>query len=142
MAHAAALGGMAYGTESAGAAHAMSQSAGGVHDCAHGALTARLLGPVCEFNAMADPVRYARIAQALGLETAGLDPLAAALAGAAEVGRLTEVVGIPALSELGFSADEIPLLARMAFDDPQTIGNPRELDVADYEAIYEAAFAS
>ena len=41
MAHAATLGGMAYGTESAGAAHAMSQSAGGVHDCPHGALTAR-----------------------------------------------------------------------------------------------------
>ena len=33
MAHAAMLGGLAYGTESAGAAHAMSQSAGGVHDC-------------------------------------------------------------------------------------------------------------
>ena len=46
MAHAAMLGGMAYGTESAGAAHAMSQSAGGVHDCPHGALTARVLGPV------------------------------------------------------------------------------------------------
>ena len=76
------------------------------------------------------------------LETAGLDPLAAALAGAAEVGRLTELVGIPTLSELGFSADEIPMLARMAFDDPQTIGNPRELGVADYEVIYEAAFAS
>jgi choline dehydrogenase len=142
MSHAAALGGMAYGTESAGAAHAMSQSAGGVHDCAHGALTARLLGPVCEFNAMADPVRYARIAQALGLQTAGLDPLAAALAGATEVRRLTELVGIPTLRELGFSTEEIPMLARMAFEDPQTIGNPRELDVADYEGIYEASFAS
>jgi choline dehydrogenase len=53
MAHAATLGGMAYGTESAGAAHAMSQSAGGVHDCPHGALTARVLGPVCEYNAPA-----------------------------------------------------------------------------------------
>ena len=91
---------------------------------------------------MADPVRYARIAQGLGVEIAGLDPLAAALAGAAEVGRLAELVGIPTLSELGFSTDEIPMLARMAFDDPQTIGNPRELDVADYEVIYEAAFAS
>ena len=55
MAHAATLGGMAYGTESAGAAHAMSQSAGGVHDCPHGALTARVLGPVMEYNAPADP---------------------------------------------------------------------------------------
>src|SRR6266513_2210294 len=38
----AMLAGMAYGTDSAGAAHAMSQSAGGVHDVPHGDLTGRL----------------------------------------------------------------------------------------------------
>jgi len=76
MAHAATLGGMAYGTESAGAAHAMSQSAGGVHDCPHGALTARVLGPVCEFNAPALPERYARIAVGMGGEpSASLPPV-------------------------------------------------------------------
>src|SRR5437763_375101 len=49
MSMAAMLGALAYGTESAGAAHAMSQSAGGVHDVPHGALTARVLGPVMEY---------------------------------------------------------------------------------------------
>ena len=141
MAHAATLGGMAYGTESAGAAHAMSQSAGGVHDCSHGALTARLLGPVCAFNAPASPERYARLARGLGAEVSGLDPLEAALAGVGELERLTDAVGIPPLTELGFSETEIPMLARIAFEDPQTIGNPRELSVADYEDIYRAAFA-
>jgi choline dehydrogenase len=141
MAHAATLGGMAYGTESAGAAHAMSQSAGGVHDCPHGALTARVLGPVCEFNAPADPERYARIAQGLGVDTSGLHPLEAGMAGVEEVYRLTDDVGIPSMEELGFSEDEIPMLARIAFEDPQTIGNPREVTVADYEEIYRNAFS-
>jgi len=141
MAHAATLGGMAYGTESAGAAHAMSQSAGGVHDCPHGALTARVLGPVCEYNAPADPARYARIAQGLGVDTFGLAPLEAALAGVEELYRLTDDVGIPTMAELGFSEDEIPLLARIAFEDPQTIGNPREVEMADYEDIYRNAFS-
>ena len=140
MAHAALLGGMAYGTESAGAAHAMSQSAGGVHDCPHGALTARVLGPVCEYNVPAAPERYARIAQALGVETHGLDALEAARRGVAEVGRLTDDVGIPSMEELGFSVDEIPMLARIAFEDPQTHGNAREVDTAAYEEIYRAAF--
>ena len=131
MAHAATLGGMAYGTESAGAAHAMSQSAGGVHDCPHGALTARVLGPVCEFNAPADPERYARIAQALGVDTSGLATLDAAHTREWRRSyRLTDDVGIPTMVELGFSEDEIPMLARIAFEDPQTIGNPREVDVA------------
>lgn len=141
MAHAATFGGLAYGTESAGAAHAMSQSAGGVHDCAHGALTARVLGPVCEYNAPAAPERYARIAQALGADVRGLDPLEAAQTGIEELYRLTEDVGIPTMRELGFSENEIPLLARIAFEDPQTVGNPREVTVADYEEIYHNAFA-
>lgn len=141
MAHAATLGGMAYGTESAGAAHAMSQSAGGVHDCPHGALTARVLGPVCEYNAPADPERYARIAQGLGVDTSGLAPLDAARAGVEELYRLTDDVGIPTMEELGFSEDEIPMLARIAFEDPQTMGNPREVEVADYDEIYRNAFS-
>src|ERR687887_1252946 len=141
MAHAATLGGLAYGTESAGAAHAMSQSAGGVHECPHGALTARVLGPVCEYNAPAAPERYARIAQGLGVDVRGVPSLDAALLGAEEVYRLTEDVGIPTMEELGFSEEEIPMLARIAFDDPQTIGNPRPVDAAGYEEIYRNAFA-
>jgi choline dehydrogenase len=141
MAHGATFGGMAYGTESAGAAHAMSQSAGGVHECPHGALTARVLGPVCEYNASAAPERYARIAQALGVNTVGLEPLEAAQAGIEELYRLTEDVGIPTMEELGFSEDEIPMLARIAYEDPQTIGNPREVGVSDYEEIYTNAFS-
>ena len=141
MAHAATLGGLAYGTESAGAAHAMSQSAGGVHECPHGALTARVLGPVCEYNAPAAPELYARIAQGLGVDVHGLSPLEAALVGVEEVYRLTDDVGIPGLEELGFSEDEIPMLARIAYEDPQTIGNPREVDAAGYEEIYRNSFA-
>jgi choline dehydrogenase len=141
VAHGATFGGMAYGTESAGAAHAMSQSAGGVHDCPHGALTARVLGPVCEFNAPAVPERYARIAQALGADVYGLEPLEAARAGIEELYHLTEDVGIPTMEELGFSEEEIPMLARIAYEDPQTIGNPREVTVADYEEIYRNAFS-
>ena len=142
MAHAATLGGMAYGTESAGAAHAMSQSAGGVHDCPHGALTARLLGPVCEFNASASPERYARIALGLGVDVSSLSPVEAGLAGAQEITRLADAVGIPSMSELGFARDEIPMLAHIAFEDPQTQGNPREITApAEYEEIYRAVFA-
>ena len=141
MAHAATLGGMSYGTESAGAAHAMSQSAGGVHDCPHGALTARVLGPVCEFNVPAAPERYARIALALGVDTAGMAIDQAAYAGVEALERLVDDVGIPTMAELGFSEDEIPMLARIAYDDPQTLGNPRVLTVAVYEEIYRKAFA-
>src|SRR4029077_11970891 len=99
------------------------------------------LGPVCEFNVPADPGRYARIAQGLGVDISGLGATAAAAAGVEELYRLTDDVGIPTMAGLGFSEDEIPLLARIAFEDPQTIGNPREVDVTGYEEIYRNAFS-
>ncbi len=140
MSMAAMLGGMSYGTESAGAAHAMSQSAGGVHNVPHGALTARLLGPVMEYNYMGEPEKFARIAQALGEDIHGLSVWEAAELAVEAVMRLTEDVEIPTLQELGFQEEEIPMLAKIAFEDPQTIGNPRDLSVKSYEQIYRRAF--
>jgi choline dehydrogenase len=140
MSQAAMLGALAYGKESAGAAHAMSQSAGGVHDVPHGALTARLLGPVMEYNYLGEPHKFARIAQALGEDIRGLSVWQAAEKAVAAVYQLTEDVEIPTLQQLGFGEDEIPLLAEIAFKDPQTIGNPRDLSYESYVKIYRRAF--
>lgn len=140
MSMAAMLGGMAYGKESAGAAHAMSQSAGGVIDVPHGDLTARLLGPVMEYNYMGEPQKFARIAQAMGQDIRGLSLWQAAEKAVEAVMRLTEDVEIPTLQELGFSEDQIPMLAKIAFEDPQTVGNPRDLTQKSYEQIYQRTF--
>jgi choline dehydrogenase len=140
MSMAAMLGALAYGTESAGAAHAMSQSAGGVHDVPHGALTPRLLGPVMEYNYMGEPQKFARIAQALGEDTRGLSVWQAAEKAVEAVYRLTADVEIPTLQDLGFDEDEIPMLAEIAYQDPQTIGNPRDLNLESYVKIYRRAF--
>src|SRR6185437_6713677 len=110
MSAAAMLAGLAYGTDSAGAAHAMSQTAGGVHDAPHGALTARLLGPVMEYNHSGEPVRFARMAQAFGLDTRGVSTWRAAEMAVEYVHQLTADVDIPSMQELGFGEDEIPML--------------------------------
>jgi choline dehydrogenase len=140
MSAAAMLAGLAYGTDSAGAAHAMSQTAGGVHDAPHGALTARLLGPVMEYNHSGEPERFARMATAFGLDTRGVSTWRAAEMAVEYVHQLTADVEIPGMQALGFSEDEIPMLADKAFADPQTIGNPRDVDAAAYRRIYKQAF--
>src|SRR5438874_4934881 len=136
----AMLAGLAYGTDSAGAAHAMSQSAGGVHDAPHGALTGRLLAPVMEYNYAGEPERFARIAQAPGLEIANKTVWKAAEVAVEYVYQLTEDLDIPSLNELGFSEEEIPMLAEKAAADSQSIGNPRDVDAKNYERIYARAF--
>jgi choline dehydrogenase len=56
------------------------------------------------------------------------------------VHQLTVDVEIPSLEELGFSRDEIPMLADKAAADPQSIGNPRDVDASAYKRIYARAF--
>ena len=140
MSAAAMLAGLSYGTDSAGAAHAMSQTAGGVHDAPHGALTARLLGPVMEYNHSGEPERFARMAVAFGLDTRGVSTWRAAEMAVEYVHQLTKDVEIPGMQELGFGENEIPMLADKAFADPQTTGNPRDVDAAAYRRIYQQAF--
>jgi choline dehydrogenase len=140
MSAAAMLAGLAYGTDSAGAAHAMSQTAGGVHDAPHGELTARLLGPVMEYNYSGEPERFARMAQAFGADVRGVSTWEAAEMAVDYVHQLTVDVGIRGMQELGFAEDEIPMLADKAFADPQTVGNPRDVDAAAYQKIYRRAF--
>jgi choline dehydrogenase len=140
MSAAAMLAGLAYGTDSAGAAHAMSQTAGGVHDAPHGELTARLLGPVMEYNYAGEPERFARMAVAFGIDTRDATVWEAAEMAVDYVLELTEDLGIRGLHQLGFSESEIPMLADKAFADPQTIGNPRDVDAAAYRKIYQRTF--
>jgi choline dehydrogenase len=141
MAMASMLAGMSYGTESAGAVHAMSQTAGGVYNLPHGELTASLLAPVMAYNYMGEPYKYARIAQAMGENTWGLSVWEAAELAVDAVARLTEDLDIPTLPEMGIPEEDIPMLAQLAFDDPQTVGNPRDIGVKGYEQIYQSCFS-
>ena len=140
MSMAAMLAGMSYGTESAGAVHAMSQTAGGYYNLPHGALTASLLAPVMAYNYMGEPEKYARIAQAMGENTWGLSVWDAAELAVDAVARLSDDLDIPTLNELGIPETDVPMLAQLAFDDPQTIGNPRDINLAGYEKIYRSCF--
>jgi choline dehydrogenase len=140
MSMAAMLAGMSYGTESAGAVHAMSQTAGGVYNLPHGELTASLLAPVMAYNYMGEPYKYARIAQAMGEDTWGLSVWEAAEVAVEAVAQLTADLNIPTLPEMGIPEKDIPMLAELAYNDPQTVGNPRDIDKAGYEKIYRSCF--
>jgi choline dehydrogenase len=141
MSMAAMLAGMSYGTESAGAVHAMSQTAGGVYNLPHGALTAALLPPVMAYNYLGEPDKYARIAQAMGENTWGLTVWEAAELAVDSVRRLVDMLEIPSLPEMGIPEEDIPMLVELAYADPQTIGNPRDLTKESYEQIYTSCFA-
>ncbi|MTI84773.1 MAG: iron-containing alcohol dehydrogenase [Firmicutes bacterium] len=141
MAMAAHLAGISYGSDSAGAVHAMTQTLGGIHpEIHHGPAVGATLGPVMEYNWYGEPEKFKRIAVAMGEDISGMTDREACLAGIEAVYELAEDIDIPNIADLGVKEEEIPALAKAAMDDPQTVGNPRDLDLKGYEWIYKRCF--
>jgi len=139
MAMSALLAGLSYGSDSAGAVHAMTQTMGGIFPVHHGIAVGATLVPVMEYNWMGEPAKYARIALALGVPAIGMSEREAAMAAVEATRELAADIGIPRLSALGIKEADIPRLAREAYNDPQTVGNPRDMSIEAYEQIYRRA---
>lgn len=140
MAISANLAGIAYGSESAGAVHAMTQTLGGIVSVPHGSAVAATLAPSMEYNWIGDPYKFARIAQALGVDTFNMSLEDAARSSVEAVYELAYDIDAPTLSDLGVDENMIPRLAKEAYYDPQTVGNPRDIDIKGYEEIYKKCF--
>ena len=137
MAMAAHLAGISYGTESAGAVHALTQTLGGMKpEIHHGPAVGATLGAFMEYNWIGRPKKFRRVAKTMGVDVEGLPDREACLLGAEAVYELAEDIDIPSLADLGVLEEEIPGLAREAYNDPQTPGNPRDIDVSGYEWMY------
>ncbi len=142
MAQAAMLAGLSYGSESAGAVHALTHSLGGMKpDIPHGTAVGAVLAPVMEYNWMGRPEKFRRIAEALGENVWEMTDKEAAEMGVKAVYELTEDIGLPTLRELGVTEEEVPELAQAAEEDPQTVGNPRDINREAYEEIYYNALS-
>ena len=140
MAYAQFLAGMAFNNASLGYVHAMAHQLGGFYDLPHGVCNAVLLPHVQDYNAQVAASRLGHIGKALGADTAGLAPEAAAKAAIAAIRKLSADVGIPAnLTTLGAKAEDIPTLAANAMKDACGLTNPRRATQAEIEAIFQAA---
>jgi alcohol dehydrogenase class IV len=141
MSLASLFGGLALANAGLGAVHGLAAPIGGMCHAPHGAVCATLLPHVMEAN-----VRALR----------GLSAADAALARAAEVGRLlsgrsdadaavewlrgtVDRLHIPRLAELGVSPADLPAIAEQAQHSSSMKGNPVALSVGQLVAILEAA---
>ncbi|MDP4168816.1 MAG: iron-containing alcohol dehydrogenase, partial [Bacillota bacterium] len=107
---------------------------------AHGQCVAAMMGPVMEYNWKGYPEKFARIAKAFGIDTSGMSAVEAAKAAVNWMYQLVEDLEIPSLEEQGVSPDMIDRLSKEAMKDPQTVGNPRDLNEKAYNWIYKRCF--
>lgn len=137
----AMYGGLCLGPVNTAAVHALSAPLGGEYRIAHGVANSLLLTHVFRFNLPAMPERYAELAAALGVRSAG-SPLATAEAGLVRLVELSRACGVPQrLRDVRVPEADLPRLAREAAKIQRLLkNNPREVTEADALAIYREAY--
>lgn len=133
--------GIGFHNSGLGLVHAMSNTVGGMFGTPHGVTNAVILPHVMAFNVAADPVRFARVAEAMGEPIDGLSTRAAADRAIAAVRALSADVGIPpTLGDLGVEAEAIPEMARVALGGIDAPTNPRHFTEDDIVMLYRRSF--
>ncbi|EIW20138.1 lactaldehyde reductase [Pelosinus fermentans] len=136
------IAGMGFSNVGLGIVHSMAHSLGAVYDTPHGVANALLLPYVMEYNASATGEKYREIARNMNVE--GVDTMSPEeyrKAAVNAVVTLSKKIGIPQkLVEIGGKEEDLPRLAKMAYQDVCTPGNPKDTNEAEILEIYKKAF--
>lgn len=140
MALAQYIAGMGFSNVGLGLVHGLAHPLSAWYNVPHGVACASLLPTIMKYNADYTGEKYRDIAKALGVKDADALSLDAAReAAVAAVAQLGKDVGIPqTISELGVKEEDIPAIAKDAFADVCTGGNPRETNVDEIISLYKS----
>ena len=127
--------GMAFSNVGLGIAHSMAHTLGAVYDTPHGVACAMMLPIVMEYNAETTGDKFKYVAEAMGVDTAGMTPAAYRAAAIEAVRRLSADVGIPQKLE-ALKESDLDFLAESAYADACRPGNPRETSVEDLKNLF------
>ncbi len=133
------VAGMGFSNVGLGIVHSMAHPLGALYDTPHGVANAIILPTVMEYNAPFSGEKYRDIAKAMGvLGTESMSEDEYRRAAVDAVKKLAEDVGIPANLKDIVKEEDIPFLAKSAYDDACRPGNPRETSVEDITALYKS----
>ncbi|WP_428565573.1 MAG: iron-containing alcohol dehydrogenase [Solidesulfovibrio sp. DCME] len=137
MLHAQLQAGQAFSNASVGLVHAMSRPMGARFGVPHGVANALLLPVVAAYNRPACPARLARIAQALGRRTDGLDLGRASRLAAEALAELAAELPLPrSLAAVGVDVEDLEDMAREAAENGSSRVNPRRPEVGEILELY------
>ena len=127
--------GMAFSNVGLGIAHSMAHTLGAVYDTPHGVACAMMLPIVMEFNQDATGDKFKYIAEAMGVDTTGMDQAAYRKAAIDAVRQLSVDVGIPTKLEK-LKEEDLDFLAQSAAADACAPGNPKAASVEDFKELF------
>ncbi len=135
------IAGMGFSNAGLGITHSMAHQLGAIYDIPHGEANALLLPYVLEYNGEVCQERFKNMAIAMELDIndLSLDEIVKEVVSA--VRDLAIRLNIPQhIKEIGGKEEDIPLLAQKALEDPCTKGNPREMNIEEFERLFKIAF--
>ena len=127
--------GMAFSNVGLGIAHSMAHTLGAVYDTPHGVACAMMLPIVMEYNAECSGEKYKAIAEAMGVDTTGMNQQAYRKAAIDAVRQLSVDVGIPTKLE-ALKEEDLQFLAESAHADACAPGNPKDASIEDLKALF------
>lgn len=138
---AANLAGMGFSNTGVGNVHCMARFVGAFFHISHGLSNAICLPYVAEFNLIANPEKYARVASAMGERIEGLTLLEAGKKAIETIRQLNKDLGIPErLRDIGATEDRLPEMARLSVQAGYERWNPRYTTYEDFLALFKKAF--
>ena len=141
MALAQYIAGMGFSNVGLGIVHSMAHQLGAVYDTPHGVANALLLPYILEYNGEVCPDRFRDMGEAFGLDMSNLSDKEAVEKVASAVRELAIRLNIPQhIRDVGGKEEDIPMLAKKALEDPCTGGNPRDMDLDEFEKLFKKAF--
>lgn len=132
------IAGMGFSNVGLGIVHSMAHPLGALYDTPHGIANAIILPTVMEYNAPATGDKYKYIAEAMGVDTTGMDQETYRKAAIDVVKKLSVDVGIPTDLKDIVKEEDLDFLSQSAFDDACRPGNPRDTSVAEIKELYKS----
>ena len=137
---AASLAGMTFGLTGLGNVHCMARFVGTFFHVSHGLSNAICLPYGAEFNLMANPEKYARVALAMGEDIHGLTTLERGQKAIEAIKHLCKDLNIPEkLRYIGGTEDKMSEMAKLAFEANYNRWNPRYTTYEDFLALFKKA---
>ncbi len=136
------IAGMGFSNVGLGIVHSMAHALGAVYDTPHGLANAILLPYVLEYNGKVCVNKYREILTLFGENEKLLQTDEEVISKVAYlVMKLGVTVGIPnKLIKVNVKEEDLYLLAKKAYEDVCTPGNPRETSVEDILEIFKRAY--
>ena len=126
--------GMAFSNVGLGIAHSVAHTLGAVYDTPHGVACAMMLPIVMEYNASETGEKFKAIAEAMGVDTTGMDVDTYRKAAVDAVRQLSIDVGIPT-KLAALKEEDLDFLAESAYADACAPGNPKAASVEDIKGL-------